>query len=268
MKSLLLTFLLLPALGAAQLAQAQRLVTQTAPLAAGQAVALELKYAHQIRVRPGTGKELTVKAQVTIADHDLDQTYDLAVTTTSTEVQVEEKLDKEQIARYWKHSWRDGNDGRHTDGDNALRIDYEITLPAATPLTLRTVSGDIDAQDLTGAVTVKSISGRLQLAGLSGPVQARAISGDIRLTGLPGRAPVSAESISGNVDASWPPTREAELTLKSLTGEVYADSAVTFSNRRERRYVGYSLRGHTGRAEGGPLVSLSSISGDVFFRQR
>lgn len=267
MKYLFLTWLLLATLGAAPAAQAQRLVTQTATLTAGQAVALELKYAHHIRVRPGAGPGLTIKAQVTIADHDLDQTYDLAVTTSSTEVVVAEKLDKEQIARYWKRNWHDDNN-YHTSGDNALRIDYEVTLPAATPLTLRTISGDIDAQDLAGAVTVKSISGRLQLAGLSGPVQARAISGDIHLTGLPGRAPVSAESISGNVDASWPPARAAELTLKSLTGEVYADSAVTFSNRRARRYVGYTLRGHTGRAEGGPLVSLSSISGDVFFRQR
>jgi hypothetical protein len=243
-------------------------VAQTAALTPGQAVALELKYAHHIRVRPGSGPGLTVKAQVTIADHDLDQTFDLAVTTTSTEVMVEEKLDKEQIARYWKRNWHDDGNGRHTNDDNALRIDYEITMPAATPLTLRTVSGDIDAQDLAGAVTLKSISGDLQLANLSGPVQARAISGDIRLTGLPGRAPVSAESISGDVDASWPPAREAELTLKSLSGEVYADTSVTFSNVKTKRYLGYSLRGHTGATEGGPLVSLSSISGDVFFRKR
>ncbi|MGI4835476.1 MAG: DUF4097 family beta strand repeat-containing protein [Janthinobacterium lividum] len=264
MKTIILA-LLLTALGPAR---AQRLVERQLPLGASQAVALELKYAHHIRVRPGAGPGLTVRAQVTIADHDLDQTYDLAVTTTSTEVLVEEKLDKEQIARYWQHNWHDGNNGHHTDDDNALRIDYEVTLPAATPLSIRTVSGDIDAQDLAGAVTLKSISGDLHLAGLSGAVQARAISGDIHLTGLPGRAPVSAESISGDVDASWPPARQAELTLKSLSGEVYADSSVTFSNRRARHYVGYSLRGHTGRTEGGPLVSLSSISGDVFFRTR
>jgi len=249
-------------------AHAQRLVTKTAALGAGQATVLELKYAHQIRVRPGSGKELAIKAQVTIADHDLDQTYDLAVTTTSTEVLVEEKLDKEQIARYWKRSWHDGGNGNHTNDDNALRIDYEITLPAATPLTIRTISGDIDAQDLAGAVTLKSISGSLHLAGLSGSVNARAISGDIHLTGLPGRAPVSAESISGNVDASWPTGREAELALKSLSGEVYADSTVTFSNLKSKHLLGYSLRGHTGKGEGGPLVSLSSISGDVFFRKR
>ena len=265
MKTLFLPLLLLAGLGAASRAQAQRLVTQAAPLSAGQAVALELKYAHHIRVRPGSGPGLAIKAEVTIADPELAKTYNLAVTTTSTEVAVEEKLDKELLARTWKHSWPNQE---HANGADVLRIDYEITLPAATPLTLRTISGDIDAQDLAGAVTLKSISGSLQLAGLSGPVQARAISGDIHLSGLPGRAPVSAESISGNVDASWPPAREADLTLKSLSGEVYADSTVTFSNLKTRHYVGYSLRGHTGKSEGGPLVSLSSISGNVFFRKR
>lgn len=261
---LLAAGLLLASLGT----QAQRLVTQTAALGPNQAAVLELKYAHHIQVRPGSGKELLIKAQVTIADHDLDKTYDLAVTTTSTEVAVEEKLDKEEIARYWKHNWQDGHDNRNSNGGDVLRIDYEVTLPATTPLTIRTISGDIDAQDLAGAVNVKSISGNLQLMGLSGPVNARAISGDIRLTGLPGRAPVSAESISGNVDASWPPAREADLALKSLSGEVYADSTVTFSNLKTKHVLGYSLRGHTGKGEGGPLVSLSSISGDVFFRKR
>lgn len=262
MKYSLVIFLLLAGL---RPALAQRLVERTVALGAGQAVDLELKYAHQIRVRPGSGKALVIKAQVAIADHQLDQTYELAVTTTSGEVAVEEKLDKELLARAWKHTWP-GHD--HTTSDDVLRIDYEIILPATTPLRLRTISGTIDAQDLAGAVTLKSISGDLRLAGLSGAVQARAISGNIHLTGLPGRAPVSAESISGNVGATWPPAREAELTLKSLSGEVYADSSVTFSNIKTRHYVGYSLHGHTGRQEGGPLVSLSSISGDVFFRKR
>lgn len=261
---LLAAGLLLASLGT----QAQRLVTQTAALGAGQAAVLELKYAHQIRVRPGSGKELAIKAQVTIADAALAKTYDLAVTTSSTEVTVEEKLDKELLARTWKHTWSDGHHSDDDRDDKVLRIDYEVTLPAATALTIRTISGDIDAQDLAGAVNLKSISGTLRLAGLSGPVNARAISGDIHLTGLPGRAPVSAESISGNVDASWPTGREAELALKSLSGEVYADSTVTFSNLKSKHLLGYSLRGHTGKNEGGPLVSLSSISGDVFFRKR
>jgi len=124
---------------------AQRPVTQTAPLGAGQGVSLSLKYAYRIRVRPGTGPGLMVRARVDIADAALAKTYDLAVTTSSTEVTVKEKLDQELLARTWKHNWPDGHHSDDDKDDKMLRIDYEVTLPAATALRIETISGDIDA---------------------------------------------------------------------------------------------------------------------------
>ena len=49
--------------------------------------------------------------------------------------------------------------------------------------------------------------------------------------------------------------------------EHYADPAVTFSNLKEKSYVGYELHGSYGPG-GGPLVKLESVSGDVFFRKQ
>lgn len=264
MNAFCLTLLLLAGFGAAR---AQRLVTQTAALSAGQRVALELKYAHRIRVRPGTGPGLTVRAQVTIADAALAKTYDLTVATSATEVRIMEKLDQELLARAWKHNWPDGHHSDDDKDDQVLRLDYEVTLPAATALHLETISGDIEAENLAGAVMLKSIGGDLQLTGLSGAVHARAISGDIHFTKLPGRASVDAESISGDVDVSWPLARKAELLLKSMSGEVYADPAITFSGPKTRSYEGYELRGQVAGGSG-PLVSLHTISGNVFFRRQ
>ena len=256
MKSLLLATLLLLGL---RPVLAQRLVTRDAPLAAGQAVVLDLKYAHQIRVRPGTGPRLVVQAQVTIADHQLDQSYGLAVATAGGEVSVTEKLDLHEITDYWRHD--------HGHSEEALRIDYDVTLPAGTALRLRTISGNLDLSDLSGAITAKTISGDVLLRNLTGALIIRTVSGDVRLT-APGRGPIDALTVSGDVEANWPPAQPAELSLKSISGEVYADSSVTFSNLKARSYVGYELRGHTGHGEGGPLVTLHTVSGDVFFRKR
>lgn len=249
-------------------ALAQRLVTQTATPAAGQPLVLELKYAHAIRVRPGTGPGVTVQARVTIANDELNQSYALVVAQPlDNELRIEEKLDDQLIRRYIWHEWRDG-EGHHGRGDDtALRIDYEVTLPAATDLTIRTVPATIDAEDLSGRVTLKTISGDLNLSNLRGAVLARTISGSIRLRGLPGTAPVDAITVSGDVDANWPPARQAELSLKSISGEVYADPTVTFSNLKPRRYVGYELHGQVAGGSG-PLVSLHTVSGNVFFRQQ
>ena len=89
---LLPTLLLLSSLAPAL---AQRLVTQTATLAAGQGVFLDLKYAHTIRVRPGTG--LRVEARVVINDNEQNDLYSLGLEKGGNELSVIEKLDEEKL---------------------------------------------------------------------------------------------------------------------------------------------------------------------------
>ena len=289
MTRFLLAALLL--LGGLRPALAQRLVTQTATLAAGQGVFLDLKYAHTIRVRPGAG--LSVQAKVSINDNQQNDLYSLNLTPgTATELSVVEKVDEERLRQTNFTGDCDGgsrNNGshgfnvgytrsektgglrptlnRHQGGDYSycLRIDYDVTLPAGTALRLNTISGDLDLSDLNGTVTAKTISGDILLHNLTGPVTVRSVSGDVKLT-QPGRSPVEATSVSGDVDVSWPAAQGAELSLKTVSGEVYADPAVTFSNLKEHSYVGYELHGSLGSS--GPLVTLHSVSGDVFFRKQ
>ena len=271
-------------------ALAQRLVTQTATLAAGQGVFLNLKFAHTIRVRPGAG--LSVRASVRINDNQQNDLYSLGLETTSTELSVVEKLDEEKLRD--SHYTGDCEDGSRNNSSGGIhggytrsdktgglrptlsyhkgeysycaRIDYEVTLPAGTALRISTLTGDVDLSGLGGAITANTVSGDLLLSALTGPVNVRSVSGDVKLNNLSGSA-VAAKSISGDVDLSWPPTQPADLSLHTVSGEVYADPAVTFSNVKEHSYVGYELHGSYGTGTG-PLVKLESVSGDVFFRKQ
>jgi len=271
-------------------ALAQRIVTQTATLAPGQSVFLVLKFAHNIRVRAGAG--LSVRASVVINDNQQNDLYSLGLQTTGSELSVVEKLDEEKLRETNFTGDCDGgsrNNGSHGlnvgykrsektgglrptlhrhRGDNysyCTKIDYEVTVPTGTALRLNTISGDLDLGGLNGAVTAKTISGDVLSTDLTGPLTLRTVSGDVKISNL-GRNPVDATSISGDVDVSWPATQGADLNLKTISGEVYADPAVTFSNLKERTYVGYELHGNLG--SGGPLVTLHSVSGDVFFRKQ
>lgn len=271
-------------------ALAQRLVTQTATLAAGQGVFLDLKYAHNIKVRAGAS--LRVQASVVINDNQQNDLYSLALQTTGSELSVVEKLDEEQLRQTkftgdcdggsrnngshglnvgYKRSEKTGglrptlNRNRGNDYSYCTKIDYEVTVPAGTALRLNTISGDLDLSGLNGAVTAKTISGDVLSTDLTGPLTLRTVSGDVKISNL-GRSPVDATSISGDVDVSWPAAQGADLNLKTISGEVYADPAVTFSNLKEHSYVGYELHGNLGT--GGPLVTLHSVSGDVFFRKQ
>ncbi|WP_151088301.1 DUF4097 family beta strand repeat-containing protein [Hymenobacter baengnokdamensis] len=271
-------------------ALAQRLVTQTANLTAGQRVLLDLKFAHTIRVRPGAG--LSVNARVSINDNQQNDLYRLTTETTGPELAVVEKLDEEKLRQtQYTGDCQEGSRTNSSGGIHGgytrsaktgglrpsvsyhqgeysycLKIDYEVTLPVGTALRIMTLTGDIDVSGLSGALTAKTVSGDLLLSSLAGPVTVRSVSGDVKLSNLSSSA-VEAITVSGNVDLSWPPAQGADLSLKSITGEVYADPAVTFSNLKAHSYVGYELHGSYGSGTG-PLVKLESVSGDVFFRKQ
>ena len=285
MNRLLLAVLLL--LGSLTPALAQRFVAQTATLVAGQAVALDLKFARTIRVRPGTG--LSVQAKVSINGNQQNDAYSLVLDKTGDELRVEEKLD-DNLLRQSNFtgdcdggSFNSGSDGvnvnrpgnrRFSGGTGSheynycARIDYEVTLPAGAALRIKTITGDLDLSELQGAVSANTVSGNILLSALTGPVMVRSVSGNVQLN-RPGPGPVQAASVSGNVEASWPARQAAELTLHTVSGEVYADPAVTFNNLRPNRSnnVGYELHGSYGTGSG-PLVKLESVSGDVFFRKQ
>ena len=105
----------------------------------------------------------------------------------------------------------------HSNGRGAARtgrtvnqvcadIDYEITVPADVALRVSTISGNIDIAGLTGAI--------------------------------------EAKSISGFVDVTWPADQGAELSLKTITGEVYTDQDVAFSNRKRQPHCGLPAARH------------------------
>ncbi len=278
-------------LGSLRPALAQRLVTQAGALASGQGVFLDLKYAHTIRVRPGAA--LNVQARVTINDNQQNDLYSLRLEPAAAELSVVEKLDEEKLRQ--TNFIGDCDEGSSNNGSGGVnvgytrsaktgglrpqvryhkgghynycvKIDYEVTVPAGTALRIITLSGDVDLSGLTGPVTAKTVSGDMLLSALSGPLTVRSVSGDVKLSNLASRA-VEATTVSGDVDLSWPPATAAELSMKTITGEVYADPAVTFSNLKAHSYVGYELHGSYGTGTG-PLVKLESVSGDVFFRKQ
>jgi hypothetical protein len=122
--------------------------------------------------------------------------------------------------------------GRDRDGNAIAQvcaiIEYEITVPADVALRVSTISGNIDIAGLTGTM--------------------------------------EAKSISGFVDVTWPDGKGADVSLKTITGEVYTDQDIAFANRKENPMVGYQLKGTLKGS--GPLVKLESISNDVYFRKR
>jgi len=241
-------FLLLSLLTAGlQPAQAQKIIEKTVALGKGQRVYLNLQHANSIRIRAGAAGKLALKASVDINQNKLNDALLLSQEQMDEEVSFRSDFDKALLQNAEAGDCPDGG-SRYSDGNVTInhgksgkvrnygehgsyslctRIDYDITLPADVSLRVSTISGNIDIEGLSGTI--------------------------------------DAKSISGFVDVTWP-AKAAEVSFKTITGEVYTDQDVAFSNRKDNPIVGYQLHGNLG--SNGPLVRLESISNDVYFRRR
>jgi len=66
------------------------------------------------------------------------------------------------------------------------------------------------------------------------------ISGDIEIKGFYGE--LWAKSISGFIDLSWDTSKGADLSMKTITGELYSDMDLTILNKdRMASIVGYDM---------------------------
>jgi hypothetical protein len=226
-------FLLLPA------AHAQKIIEKNIQVGPQQQVVLDLKQATSIKIRGGSGKQLRLRAAITINQNKLNDALQLTLATEGNQIVVQSAFDEAMLRTgqpgdcpegQGQSSWSSGAGKNGREGYRVCsNVDVEIEVPAGVSLRVSTISGNIEATGLTG--------------------------------------PLEAKSISGYVDVTWSSGQGAEVAFKTITGEVYTDQDIAFTNRKQGiPMVGYEVRGSLGKT--GPLVRLESISNDVYFRKR
>ena len=231
MRQFLFLLLLVCAAVGHQSAVAQKIIEKSADLAAGQRVFLNLRQASSIRIRAGVAGKMTMKATVSINSNRLNDALQIDLNQTGNELRLTADFDRKMLLQ------AQPGDCPNTTGERNIwfgqqvcdDITYEITLPADVALRVYTYGGNVDIAGFTNSI--------------------------------------DAKSLGGFIDVAWPAAKGAELSLKTLEGEVYIDQDIAFStDRRKNSIVGYQLHGTLSGS--GPLVKLESISNDVYFRKR
>ena len=189
------------------------------------------------------------------------------------------------------------------------RIDYEILAPADASVTLHSSSGTLHAEKLQGDVSmegagatvdvrdvtnahvrvktlngpvtltnvqdghveVDSLSGRVLLRSVNGPfVQVVSTSGEISYIGDFGdHGDYRFTSHSGNIEAVVPDSTSADVTVRSVKGEVHDDIHL-----QPKQHASFSIKegvafvGTMGRAAVSSTVVLRSFSGKIHLRKR
>ncbi|GAB3882209.1 DUF4097 family beta strand repeat-containing protein [Spirosoma agri] len=212
---------------------AQKIIQKTLAVAPNQRVNLNLKFADSIQIRYWDKSEISVRIAATVNGGRLNDA--LLVTTGSTDQEVSVKTDFDNdLLKQGKAEDCPGTHSTWQTERNGQRyyvcseINYQVYLPKKAQLSVESINGNIDIRGATAAVFAKTIS--------------------------------------GFVDMTWPTGQGANLSVKTITGEVYSDLAIDFKNKKEKHpIVGYLLEGTTNG--GGPSVHLESISNNIFLRK-
>ena len=261
------------------------------PIGASGRLDLEVTSA-DVQVRAIEGAEAHVRGTFEIraaSDEEADRVFEavqLQVERSGGSLSVSERRDRSGLASAL---------GRLFGGDQA-DLSVAVELPAGAELRLATVSGDIQAEGLSGEQRYNTVSGDLYLTELGGSVRVKAVSGDATLR-ADGPFELRAEAVSGDLSVAAPLLRALRATTVSgdidIEGElssggefraetVSGDLSVgllgsaTFHVRGVSTDVSsdidHRLEGRLDRrrviiGSGGPDFQFSSMSGDLMIRR-
>jgi len=188
-------------------------------------------------------------------------------------------------------------------------VDYEILVPPDTNLALHSSSGTLKAEKIHGDVTlegaaaivelrdisdshvhVKTLNGPVTLTNVqSGYVEVDSLSGNVTLNGVDGplvqvistsggisylgdfgnHGEYRLTSHSGNIDAIVPESTSADVSARSVRGEVHDD--IPLQPKQHTSFVlkeGSAFWGTMGRAAVSSTVVLRSFNGKIHLRKR
>ncbi|GAB3202935.1 hypothetical protein GCM10027293_30770 [Pontibacter aydingkolensis] len=214
--------------------QAQpKTVEKTLKVPANKRVDLQLKFGDNIKITAWDKKEASVKVTYEVNGGKLNDALLVNFNEDQTSARVKVDFDKELMKNGKADDCRDSKGySTYNDGSRSYAcstINYEIFVPRDADLTVETINGNIEIRGVTG--------------------------------------PVAAKSINGFVDMNWAAKKGAGVSLKTITGEVYSDLDIAFTNKKEEApMVGYQLKGNV--SGGGTDIKLESISNNVYLRKQ
>ncbi|MDQ3908605.1 MAG: hypothetical protein M3268_09725 [Acidobacteriota bacterium] len=156
----------------------------------------------------------------------------------------------------------DGNDDRRECRNVQVRQTVNMRVPRRISFSANSVAGRVRVGEIDGAVGLSSIAGNATVALASGEATFSSIAGNVtvNLSRL-GSGGVRMNSVAGNIDVGLPVGANADFTVRSITGEVIADTPDVFV----RKVSSDSFEGRVGA--GGAEMIFNSIAGNVRFHR-
>jgi DUF4097 and DUF4098 domain-containing protein YvlB len=146
-------------------------------------------------------------------------------------------------------------------------IDYTLTVPAATAVAVKTISGDVSVTGVRGEVRAETTSGNVDVVSVPNLAVAKTVSGNVHARDIAGPSNLTLATLSGTVVATGLKVRTLDagavsgniqlsdlqverLSAKTISGDVEFEGTLARGGR-------YEFNAHSGNVR----LTLSSPSG-------
>ena len=154
--------------------------------------------------------------------------------------------------------------GPESANNSGWSVSFEIFVPQATSLTLKTVNGGINVSDVRGSLRFDAVNGGINLKRLAGDVVGSTVNGGVNLE-LAGRtwdgSQVQVTTRNGGVNITVPETYSAHFHTETRNGGLRSDFPVSASGDVRSGSRDFSI------GAGGPLIQVTTTNGGVSLKK-
>jgi len=204
--SCVLMLILLGVVSLASTAAAQtEQISRTVPLAAGGEVVVS-NVTGDIVVEGTDGRQVQIEATKRVRRGSADQ-------LDAVQVEIVERGGRVDVRTEYPRSRR----------SVSVAVDYRLTVPRDARVSLHSVSGNVTLSNVQGESRAETVSGDVSIASVTQLVRVKTVSGDIQLRDAATDRELSAETVSGDLDASG--LNVQRLDLGTVSGDITLDTA-------------------------------------------
>jgi DUF4097 and DUF4098 domain-containing protein YvlB len=137
--------------------------------------------------------------------------------------------------------------------------DLEIEVPAASALTVSTVSADTEVTNVQGVLDLQSVSGNIESDAFDKDMKLRTVSGDLDVHGNRGAAVLNAVTVSGSLEVKG---GGGEVNASSVSGDLNLRMTSVARSRVRTTSGDITLQGTLAKDA---RIDWESVSGDLTF---
>jgi Toastrack DUF4097 len=143
--------------------------------------------------------------------------------------------------------------------ERLARVDYELLMPAATPIKLETVNGTISIGSRRGEIHAETVNGGIDMRGIDATVSAETVNGRIFLSQQSSRE-TKLETVNGSIEAEFPSDASLRYDLQTING------AMEVGERQSRAHA-IGIKSFEGEINGGrSRFKASTVNGSIRVR--